>query len=184
MLFDKITTKLFAYFVRGLLLLTPLFFTFYILFAIFNWLDSKFYFFFPGAGILTVVLFIILIGWIGSTFITQPVIRMLEAGLSHLPLVRIIYFSIKDLVSAFVGDKKKFDHAVLVKMNRESEIHKIGFITQTDLSALGINEYVSVYFPHSYAFSGELYIVPAGNITEINLSASDAMKFIVSGGVA
>ncbi|HCC31721.1 MAG TPA: hypothetical protein DEQ03_16975, partial [Marinilabiliales bacterium] len=59
-----------------------------------------------------------------------------------------------------------------------------GFITETDLSQLNVSEKVAVYFPHAYAFSGELFIVPTDNITPIDVPAADVMKFIVSGGVS
>ena len=101
-----------------------------------------------------------------------------------LPLVSLIYFSIKDLIAAFVGDKKKFNQPVLVILNRESGIRKLGFITQTDLTYLHQSDAVMVYCPHSYAFSGELYIVPAENVKLLSLSSAEAMKLIVSGGVS
>ena len=43
---------------------------------------------------------------------------------------------------------------------------------------------VAVYLPHSYAFSGNLFIVDKENITPLNASSAEVMKFIVSGGVA
>jgi uncharacterized membrane protein len=98
-------------------------------------------------------------------------------------LVRIIYSSLKDLISAFVGDKKKFNQPVLVLLNKSSELRKLGFITQTDLGEWGLKESVAVYLPHSYNFSGDLYIVPRENVTIVQASGADVMKFIVSGGV-
>jgi len=114
----------------------------------------------------------------------QSFASLFEGSIRHLPLVSLIYFSVKDLISAFVGDKKKFNQPVLVLMNRESGIRKIGFITQTDLSNLGLDDAVMVYCPHSYAFSGELYLVPAENVKLLTMSSSEAMKLIVSGGVS
>ena len=60
----------------------------------------------------------------------------------------------------------------------------MGFITQKDLSDLKIIDKVSVYFPHSYNFSGEMFIVPKELVRPINIPPAEAMKFIVSGGVA
>jgi len=63
-------------------------------------------------------------------------------------------------------------------------VHKLGFITQEDLASLGLKEgFIAVYLPHSYNFSGNLFIVPKENVTLIDRSTSDVMKFIVSGGV-
>jgi uncharacterized membrane protein len=87
-------------------------------------------------------------------------------------------------MSAFVGKDKKFTEPVLVKVNKDSELEKLGFITQHDLSRLGIEKgKVAVYLPHSYNFSGNLFIVPARNITPIDASPTEVMKFIVTAGV-
>jgi len=96
----------------------------------------------------------------------------------------MIYTSFKDLLLAFAGKDKKFNHPVLVKVNKVSNLEKIGFITQEDLSAIGENKLVAVYFLFSYTFSGELYLVPKEDIRHVDLSGADAMKFIASGGVA
>jgi uncharacterized membrane protein len=87
-------------------------------------------------------------------------------------------------MSAFVGDKKKFNKPVLVRINKDNELYQIGFITQSDLSDLGLNDMVVVYFPHSYAFSGYHYFVPKESVKPLNVHGTAAMKFIVSGGVS
>jgi uncharacterized membrane protein len=86
-------------------------------------------------------------------------------------------------MEAFVGKEKKFNQPVLVKVNLNSDLEKLGFVTQTDLSDLKIKDKVAVYFPHSYNFSGELFIVPKENITPLDVNSGELMKFIVSGGV-
>ena len=100
------------------------------------------------------------------------------------PLLNLIYTSIRDLLSAFMGKEKKFNQPVLVKVNIISDLEKVGFITQRDLSDFGIKDKVSVYFPHSYNFSGEMFIVPVEQVKPLNIPPSEAMKFVVSGGVA
>lgn len=183
--FNKISSQLFSYFVRGLLLLAPVYLTGQFIFSVFDKLDQQFYFYFRGTGLLILVGIIMLVGFIGSTFIAIPVFKLFEAWIERLPLVRLIYFSLKDLINAFVGDKKKFDKPVLMILNKENGIHKLGFITQDNLNSLEIsNELVTVYCPHSYAFSGETFLVPKENITLINASTSEVMKFVVSGGVS
>ena len=63
-------------------------------------------------------------------------------------------------------------------------IEKFGFVTDEDLSSIGVSEEkIAVYLPHSYAWSGNLFIVPAKNVTRINASATDVMKYIISAGV-
>ncbi len=95
-----------------------------------------------------------------------------------------MYSALKDLLGAFVGDKKKFNKPVLVRINKDNNLYQIGFITQADLSDLGLNDMVVVYFPHSYAISGFHYVVSRENVQPLNVSGTQAMKFIVSGGVS
>jgi len=103
---------------------------------------------------------------------------------NRIPLVKLVYSSIKDLLAAFVGDKKKFDRPVLVTINKENQLHRIGFITQSDLSELGLKDMVVVYFPQSYAVAGDHFVVPKENVKPLNVPGPAAMKFIVSGGVS
>ncbi|MES2516488.1 MAG: DUF502 domain-containing protein [Bacteroidota bacterium] len=183
--FKRISAKLFSYFVKGLLLLAPVYITGYIIFNLLDSLDSHFYFYFRGTGLALMVAIIMTVGFLGSTFISVPVVQIFEEGLARLPLVRLIYFSLKDLVEAFVGDKKKFNQPVKIMFNRENGIQKIGFITQDDLQFLNIQDgSVMVYCPHSYAFSGEMFIVPSSSVTPLNIHTSDVMKMIISGGVS
>jgi uncharacterized membrane protein len=183
--FKQVTSKLFSYFVRGLLLLAPVYLTGSILFSIVDKLDQQFYFHIRGTGILSLFLIVVLVGFVGTTFIAIPAFKLFEAWMERLPLVRLIYFSLKDLINAFVGDKKKFDRPVIMVLNKENGIHKLGFITQDNLKSLEIeDELITVYCPHSYAFSGETFLVPSQNVTLINASTAEVMKFVVSGGVS
>ena len=171
------------YFVRGLLLVAPVGVTLYILWASIRWLDALLPLGFPGAGLLIILASVTLIGYLGSTFVARPLFQLLENSLNRLPLVNVLYSSLKDLFSAFVGDKKKFTQPVLVTLNRESDLRKLGFVTQNDLAELGMQGKVAVYLPHSYNFSGDLYIVPRENVMPVQASGTALMKFIVSGGV-
>jgi uncharacterized membrane protein len=182
--FKRISAKLFSFFVKGLLLLAPVYVTGYIIFNLLDSLDSQFFVQYRGTGLVVLIGIIMVVGFLGSTFISVPVVQIFEDAIVKLPLIGIIYSSLKDLVGAFVGDKKKFNQPVRFVLNKENGIQKIGFITQPDLEFIEIKDSVMVYCPHSYAFSGELFIVPSSSITLLNLPASDVMKMIVSGGVS
>jgi uncharacterized membrane protein len=149
-----------------------------------RFLDSLIPGIYPGLGILIFFAAITLIGYYSSSFLFQQLLDWIEGLFYKAPVTKLIYGSIKDLFGAFVGDKKTFTQPVMVMLFKEAGIQKLGFITQKDLSEIGIKDMVAVYFPHSYNFSGNLYIVPKENITILpDFSAADAMKFIVSGGV-
>lgn len=183
-MFRKLINRTITYFGRGLLAVAPLGLTFWIIYGIFEWVDGLNPIDIPGIGVLLMIGIILATGFLVSTVIPQSVATLLEGSIKHLPLVSLMYFSLKDLISAFVGDRKKFNQPVLVLVNKQSELRKLGFITQTDLSHLQIEGMVAVYLPHSYAFSGELFIVPTENVTLLNVPSADVMKMIVSGGVS
>jgi hypothetical protein len=182
--FKRISAKLFSFFVKGLLLLAPVYVTGYIIFNLLDSLDSQFFVQYRGTGLMVLIALIMIVGFLGSTFIFVPVVQIFEEAIAKIPLVGIIYSSLKDLVGAFVGDKKKFNQPIRFLLNKENGIEKIGFITQDDLQFIEIKDSVMVYCPNSYAFSVELFIVPSESIRLLNLPASDVMKMIISGGVS
>ena len=178
------TRNLFRYFLNGLLIIAPIAITVFIVVGIIDWLNSLFDLGIPGLGILMMVVLLTLVGYIGSSFFVKPFFVVTERFLHKVPLVSIIYSSIKDLFDAFVGDNQKFNQPVLVKMAEDSENFKLGFLTQDTLASINIEDKVAVYFPHSYNFSGELFLVPRRNVTFLDVPSSEVMKFIVSGGVS
>ncbi|MCH7534263.1 MAG: DUF502 domain-containing protein [Bacteroidetes bacterium] len=176
--------RLLKYFLQGLLYIIPVALTIYITVKSLKLIDNIIPFDIPGLGILVLVCLITFLGFLGSTILAQPIMSYFEGLIKKAPLIKIIYTSVKDLLSAFVGNKKSFNKPVLVKIGKESGLEKIGFVTQSDLSNLGLPEGKSaVYLPHSYNFSGNLFVVANENITPLDMNAADAMKFIVSGGV-
>ena len=173
--------KLINYFLRGLLIVLPFAVTFSIVRSIVVTLDDYVNVGIPAVGFLIVLVSITFLGFIGSSLITKPLFSLMDDVLSKIPFVKIIYTSVKDFMEAFVGDKKKFNAPVLVEMSQG--IFKPGFITQTDLSALNLPGMCAVYFPHSYAFSGNLFLVNNDKVKPFDGNSADVMKFIVSGGV-
>ena len=180
------------YFLQGLLYIAPLGITVFILHALFGFFDgllrsslqSLFGIDIPGLGLVIILILVTLLGFIGQTVIAQPVKRYLTNIIMQTPFLQTIYATIKDFVGAFLGKEKKFIYPVLVKIGKLSDMEKVGFLTQTDLSELKLKDKVAVYFPQSYSFSGDLLIVPSENVTPLDVSPKDAMKFIVTGGVA
>ncbi len=183
--------KIVNYLLQGVLYLAPLGFTAYIIYGVFTLLDglsqqliTKFFDIrIPGLGVLTLILFLILVGVLGKTFIAQPLKLVFNRIIDRIPLLNFIYSAFNDLFKAFVGKEKKFDQPVLVKVNLNSDLEKLGFITEENLQLINELDKVAVYFPHSYNFSGELFIVPKNNIKHIDIKSSDVMKFIVSAGL-
>lgn len=175
--------RIISYFFRGLLVLTPLAVTSYVIYAIFVFLDGLIPVPFPGIGILMMLGLITFAGYLASLFFTKPLFEWFERGLFKIPLVNLLYTSIKDLMSAFVGDKKKFSSPVIVQIS--DTMARLGFLTQEDLSMIEEPEFVAVYFPHSYNVSGNVFLVKRDRVKPLKgVKSSDVMKFMVSGGVS
>ncbi|NMM49111.1 DUF502 domain-containing protein [Marinigracilibium pacificum] len=176
--------KIIRYFFNGLLFIAPVAVTIYVIYSVIDWLDNLLPINIPGIGFISILAIITIIGYIGSTFISKPIIDLFEKTIVKIPLISLLFTSIKDLTEAFVGEKKKFKYPVLVNINGSQDIQRLGFITRTDLTILGLENKVAVYFPHSYNVSGNIFFYPKDWITRVDVSSSEAMKFLVSGGIS
>ena len=173
--------KLIHYFLKGLLIALPFIITYSLIKSIVITLDTYVDVGIPAVGFLIVITSITILGVIGSSILTKPLFSLMDDFLSRIPFVKIIYTSVKEFMEAFVGDKRKFNQPVIVEL--APGVYKPGFITQQDLSKLHLTDIVAVYFPHSYAFSGNLFLVEKSKIKTYDGDPSELMKFIVSGGV-
>jgi uncharacterized membrane protein len=179
----KIFSRLLNYFFKGLLISIPLAATISIIYWLFETIDGflgKDHV--PGLGILIILSIILLIGWIGSSYLFKPFIDWFDDWLERTPGIKFLYSSVKDIMEAFVGEKKKFSKPVIVELGNEG-IYKVGFITRNDLSVIGLPGFSGVYFPKSYGFMGDLYFVSNEKIKPLNANPTDVFKMIVSGGV-
>jgi len=176
--------KFINYFLQGLLYIVPITVTLYVVVWTFQKIDGILPFQFPGLGLIVIISLITIIGFLGSAVITSPINAFFQNLLKRAPLLKTIYSSVKDLMNTFVGNKKGFSEPVLVKVYENSTIERIGFITNEDVESLNIAKgKVLVYMPHSYAISGQLFVVEKKNVSPIDKSSAEIMKLIVSGGV-
>jgi uncharacterized membrane protein len=174
------------YFVQGVLILAPITITGWLLYYLFEKVDSilRPYVNVPGLGFVIIIAFVLLIGWISSTIIVTSILNIFDHWLERTPGVKFIYSSTKDFFRAFAGEKKKFDKAVLINVFSD-DVWIIGFLTDAEMEKFEMGaEHVSVYVPQAYNFAGQLYILPRAKVRRIsNLTSGDAMKYAVTGGV-
>src|SRR5687768_1873475 len=178
-----VVSRLLNYFVRGLLLLAPIAITVFVVWTTFTTIDGWLGLRVRGAGFLITIALITLFGFLAGGFLTRRFLALLERVMQRLPLVRLLYSSTKDLLNAFVGDKRRFDKPVLVELMPGSNAQAFGFVTQESLEQLGLPNHVAVYFPQSYNFAGSLVVFPASQVRRLSAESSAVMAFIVSGGV-
>ena len=176
--------RLVGYFVRGCLVLAPLGLTLYILFTILHAIDQFLPIGIPGVGLLLTLSLVTIVGMLTSNVIGRGVVETTDRALKRLPLVKLIYTSIKDLINAFMGDKKSFNRPVAVTLNPMSGLKALGFITREGLHSLDMPLHVAVYFPQSYNFAGYLAVVPREQVEALDVNSAELMTFIISGGVS
>ncbi|HKH62601.1 MAG TPA: DUF502 domain-containing protein [Flavitalea sp.] len=194
--------KLFQYFLQGLIILAPIGITIWAVTALFNFIDNILPDLIgqlfphllgtdaqgnprniPGLGFIVVIVIVILVGYISSSFIVGRLVALLDKVLERVPGIKLIYSTVKDFFEAFAGNKRKFNKPALINIGAH-DVWRIGFITQQDVSDFGLHEHVAVYVPKSYAFTGDLYFVKRERVRVLpELSSGDAMKFAISGGV-
>ena len=175
------------YFFRGLLICVPILVTVFILLWAFTTVDKVFRDLlripFPGLGILATISAILLIGLLASNFLGKKLFEIIEKVFTKLPLVKLLYSSIKDIVEAFAGEQKKFDKLVIPSIGAGGA-KVMGFVTSQTLEHLGLTDYVAVYLPQSYNFAGNVLLFKKDSIQPLDIDSSKAMSFIVSGGVS
>jgi len=182
--------RLANYFLNGLLFMVPIVVTLYVVYILFIKVDGLLRIplpgigVIPGVGFLATLVIITLTGFLVSNFLTKRLLLLFDGLMSRLPLVKLLYGSIKDLLNAFAGEKKSFNRPVLVKLGPDSSAHVLGFITCDSLNKFGLEEYIAVYVPQSYNFAGQLLVFPRNQVQPLDTSSADLMTFIVSGGVA
>lgn len=193
--------RLFQYFLQGILILAPIAITVWAITAAFNFIDgilpNILHSIFPkmmedaagnikripGVGFVLVILLVLFIGYISSSFIFGKVVDLFEQVLEKTPGIKFIYSTVKDFFEAFAGEKKKFTLNVLANVD-DNDVWRVGFITQDDMEDFGLKDYVAVYVPMAYSVAGNVYIIPKNRVRPItNISATETMKFAVSGGV-
>ena len=198
----KILSSVAQLFFQGVVVLAPIGVTIWVVVSLFNWVDNflpnLLNFIFPlqfaevngqipkvtGLGFVVAITLVLFIGWLSSLFFVERLVSIFDKLLEKTPGIKIIYSSVKDFLEAFAGNKKKFDQPVLVNVD-STDVWRIGFITQKNTEHFGLKDFVTVYVPHSYAISGITYIVSADRIKKMpkGVNASEAMKYVVSGGV-
>src|SRR6478672_274584 len=188
-------SKLFEYFLQGLLVMAPIAITIYAVYWIISSIDSliplftekgldgKVYVRNYGLGFIIIIATIVIIGYLSSFFIRIKVFSLFDSWLEKAPGIRYIYSTVRDFFEAFAGEKKKFNKAVLANID-DNDVWRMGFITQQDVSDFGFDGYVAVYIPASYSIAGNVFFLPGALVKPItNISATEAMKFAISGGV-
>ena len=185
------------YFFRGLLFVAPIAITVFVFYYIFDAIDEPLGelmeklvgYKVRGMGFVIGIVFsfafLTVVGVLCSNIVTRSLLRLVDKLFDKFPLVKLLHSSLKDLIGAFVGEKKRFDTPVLVTLMPGSGVKVVGFITRKTMDAWGLADDVAVYLPQSYNFAGNLIVAPRDQVTLVTaVQSGDVMQFLVSGGVS
>jgi uncharacterized membrane protein len=178
-MFKQITN----YFLQGLVFLAPIGITAYVFYKAFVTIDGWLGLPIPGIGFLLALIGVTILGFLTSNFLTKSIFHLLERLLARLPFVKLLHSSLKDVMTAFVGDRRRFDKPVLVDLFPGGNVKAFGFMTRESLENFDLIDQVAVYFPQSFNFAGNLLIYPRDQILPVKAESSKLMAFIVSGGI-
>ena len=169
-------------FLRGLVIVVPIALTVYLVYQSFRRLDERLRVETPGLGLAILVAAIVAIGALAGNFVGRKFFSLTETMFTKAPIVRIVYAAIKDLLEAFVGNKRRFDRPVTVSVS--DGVKAFGFITRDDLGVLGMPGDVAVYVPFSYTWDGCLLVVARERVAPLEADSASVMALVVSGGVS
>ena len=175
--------RLMSYFLKGLLVFIPAALTVFTIVLVFTKLDGLLRIRIPGLGLVITLVFITLIGFLASNFIGRAFFTLIDRLFARLPVVKMLYSGIKDVIGAFAGEKKSFNKPAIVELT-PGGAKALGFITRDSLDFLSLSDHVAVYFPQSYNFAGSILMFPSDRVTPVSIDSSEAMAFVVSGGLS
>jgi uncharacterized membrane protein len=183
--------KFVTFFFKGILILVPIVLTIYIVVIVFQLTDSILGRYFvalginiPGLGLLTTIVLIILVGFLGTQVASGRIFNYIDGLFGKLPLIKIIYNTIKDIMNALLGRKSSFAKVVMIDLPGGNDIKILGFITKEDLEIFGLKDHIAVYILQSMQWAGFTLLVPRSQVQELDVKPDEALKFIVSAGIS
>jgi uncharacterized membrane protein len=177
-------SRIAAWFGQGLLVFVPTVATIYTVWLVLRWLDSLIGVDVPGLGLVLTFAIILFVGFLSSNVVGQAVVGIVERAVQHLPVVSVLYSSIKDLLGAFVGDKKSFDKPAMIWVDAAKQVRVFGFVTCERFDDPRLAGFVAVYLPQAYNFAGNVLLVPKDRVEYVDADPAQFMAFVVSGGVS
>lgn len=179
-------------FFKGLIVVLPITLTFYLLIWASYKIESLFgstlemligqWLYIPGLGIVVTLLFIFLVGVLVNNYITGRFFSWLTKTLEKVPLIKVIYNPLKDLMALIPGkssDKAKPQRVVLVPLEQMG-VEVLGLVTREDLDELPGENLISVYVPLSYMLGGVTVLIAKDKVKKVDMAVDQALKLSVT----
>lgn len=188
------------YFITGLLIWIPLAITVWVLTAIIGAMDQSLHLLpeaihpdkllgihIPGVGTVLTLLVIFLTGVVTANIIGQKLVRFWEGILARIPIVKSIYYSVKQVSDTLFSSSGQAFRKVLLVRYPHPQAWSVAFQTGSpscQISEMLPDEHVSVFIPTAPSpVNGFFFFVKKSETIELDISVDDALKYIVSMGV-
>ncbi|MGE3475857.1 MAG: DUF502 domain-containing protein [Rhodospirillaceae bacterium] len=193
-----VVSRLRNYFLAGVLITAPIAITLYVTWSLVDYIDAavtgllpaainpRTYLDAPGVGILILVIFLTLIGFVTANYLGRMAVRMGEGILNHMPVIRSFYSAVKQIFETVLSKQtQSFREVVMVEYPRK-EMWALGFVigrAPPEIQSRTEEEIYSVFIPTMSFTSGYLVFVPRKDMTKVDMTIEEALKMIVSGGI-
>jgi uncharacterized membrane protein len=196
---DKPMRKILTLTMSGLVTVLPLALTVYVIWWLVNtlegWLRRALIatglvgpeHYWPGLGLITGFLLLLLVGSLVNAYAGKILLKYWDDFLGRIPLVKTLYGGFRDVLSLLPsgsGEKRDLQRVVLARF---ADVRAIGFVTREDVPSVlfphGGHDWVTVYFPMSYAFGGYTLYLQRDHIQPLDISVEDAMRLAITAGL-
>lgn len=197
-----LAARLKAYLFTGILVTAPISITLYLAWLVVDGVDNLvdsllpapyqpdqlLPFTLPGLGLLLLLVFLVLVGMVSAGVVGNLLVRLGEALVGRMPVLRGIYSAVKQIFETVLAQKSDaFREVVLVEFPRPGA-WAIAFVTGGTKGqvqdALGGGDWVNVFVPTTpNPTSGYLMFVPRDQVKPLTMSVEDGLKMVVSGGL-
>lgn len=138
----------------------------------------------PGMGIVSGFLTIIVVGLLVNAWLFRKLGGFTEKLFSRIPLVKIIYSSVRDIAKFASATQQTDELQSVVLVDLPGDIRAIGFVTDNHVSFGEDEKVYAVYLPMSYQIGGYTLFLPGSSFTKLDMSVQDAMRYVVTAGMA
>ena len=142
----------------------------------------------PGMGLVAGLLVVFMLGLLMHAYVFRRLFARGERLLYHMPLIKTVYRAMRDFFDYFSpSSKKEFEQVVAVTIG-DTGMQMIGFVTQANPERLPEDfrgeDSILVYLPMSYMIGGYAVLIPRSAVRPLNMNMEEAMRFILTAGVA
>jgi uncharacterized membrane protein len=197
----KMLRRVRKYFLTGILVTAPIAITLYLAYVFILFMDHQVakiipgHFgpyqeetIFPGSGLVITLVFFVAVGWLTSNVLGQMFVTFSEYIMTHMPVIRIFYNAIKQVIETLMGSQAKaFREVVLIEYPRAG-CWTIGFVTGSAEGEIaqgtGASDVISVFVPTAPSpVNGFLLFVPRAEAVSLKMSVEEGVKMVVSMGM-